>query len=208
MDFVQTGFGIHESWWYAIENWGNIASLQHGPWTALITPIICGIISALVQIFYAFRIWRLKPQFLPRVSAVLIVLLALLQSLAAIVADSLLGRNLSQANLIRRHPIFMLWLSVSFVTDILIAGSMILILYTAKTKFDTSISRVDSLLNRLILNTIRTGALTVVCAGTTLALFVKYTDKDYYRVLYVCCLQFNSLLRVTLFISVAILGKL
>ncbi|KAJ7060800.1 hypothetical protein C8F01DRAFT_175082 [Mycena amicta] len=43
MDFVQTGFGIHESWWYAIENWGNIASLQHGPWTALITPIICGI---------------------------------------------------------------------------------------------------------------------------------------------------------------------
>ncbi|KAJ7060802.1 hypothetical protein C8F01DRAFT_1140942 [Mycena amicta] len=134
--------------------------------------------------------------------------LALLQSLAAIVADSLLWQNLSQANLIRLHPIFMLWLSVSFVTDILIAGSMILILYTAKTKFDTSISRVDSLLNRLILNTIRTGALTVVCAGTTLALFVKYTDKDYYRVLYVCCLQFNSLLRVTLFISVAILGKL
>ncbi|KAF7304570.1 hypothetical protein HMN09_00859700 [Mycena chlorophos] len=179
VDVIQTGFGIHEAWWYAIQNWGNVPSLQHGPWTALMAPITCGIVAALVQIFYAWQIWRWSYKLLPRLTAALIVLLALLQNLAAVVADSLLWQNLSQSNLLQLHPVFEIWLSVSFITDILIATSMILMLQGSKTH--SNLTRIDNIIDRLIINSIRTGAITVICAGVTLALFIQYTDKNYYH---------------------------
>ncbi|KAJ7159323.1 hypothetical protein C8R43DRAFT_1234065 [Mycena crocata] len=177
-DLVQTAFGTHETWWYAIEKWGSVAALQAAPWTALMNPILSGIISAMVQIFYAYRIWSLKRNLMPRVLASFIVLLAFAQSLSAIIASSLLERELSQENLIRLHPLFSFSLAGSFSTDILITGSMIWILYTAKSS--TRVSNTDSLLNRLILNVIQTGTVTVVCAGVALALFINFTDKNYY----------------------------
>nr|GAT46950.1 predicted protein [Mycena chlorophos] len=196
VDVIQTGFGIHEAWWYAIQNWGNVPSLQHGPWTALMAPITCGIVAALVQIFYAWQIWRWSDKLLPRLTAALIVLLALLQTLAAVVADLLLWQNLSQSNLLQLHPVFevflydlidvwhhlnlpQIWLSVSFITDILIATSMILMLQGSKTH--SNLTRIDNIIDRLIINSIRTGAITVICAGVTLALFIQYTDKNYFH---------------------------
>ncbi|KAJ7291648.1 hypothetical protein C8J57DRAFT_1705172 [Mycena rebaudengoi] len=179
VDLIQTAFGTHEAWWSAIKHWGNPAALQGAPWTSVIAiPITCGLISAVVQIFYAMRIWILKTTVIPRLLAALIISIALTQSLAAIVGSSVLEANLTQANLIRLHPVFVLWLSGSFVADIIIAGSMIWILQTAKPR--AWISPTESLLNRLIINSIQTGTVTVVCAGITLALFIHFTDKNYY----------------------------
>jgi hypothetical protein len=47
-------------------------------------------------------------------------------------------------------------------------------------KSGTSISRTDSLLDRLIVNTVSTGAVTAISAGIDLALFVKYTQVNYH----------------------------
>ncbi|KAJ7291662.1 hypothetical protein C8J57DRAFT_1588144 [Mycena rebaudengoi] len=65
-----------------------------------------------------------------------------------------------------------------FGSDIIIAGSMIWILQTAKPR--AWISPTESLLNRLIINSIQTGTMTVVCAGITIALLIHFTDKNYY----------------------------
>ncbi|KAJ7435221.1 hypothetical protein B0H11DRAFT_2277736 [Mycena galericulata] len=178
LDLTQTAFGTHEAWWFAIQNWGNISALQGGSWTTVISPIMCGIISAMVQIFYAYRIWALRRNIMPRLLAILIILLALTQALAAIIGSLLLETNLTQENLIRLHPIFSLWLAGSFTTDVLVTGSMIWILHTSKST--SRVSQTDSLLNRLILNTIQTGTVTVICAGVGLALFIVYTDRNYY----------------------------
>ncbi|KAJ6574422.1 hypothetical protein B0H19DRAFT_934951, partial [Mycena capillaripes] len=183
LDLLQTAFGTHEAWWFAIQNWGNASALQSGSWTTIISPITCGIISAMVQLFYASRIWILKRDIIPRMLAVLIAVLALAQSLAAIIGSSLLLETLSQEQLLHLHPAFSFWLAGSFVTDILIAGSMIWILHTSKST--AYISHTDSILNRLILNTVQTGTVTVVCAGIMLALFIKFTDRNYYYALYV-----------------------
>lgn len=163
-----------------MRNGGTLQLFREGPWTAVVSPILCGIISALVQLFYAMRIWALKRTAAPRVLAGLIGMLALTQSLTAIVACSLLQTDLSQEHLIRLRPLFSMWLSGSFANDILIAASMIWILQTAKSPTTAYISDTNSLLNRLILNTIRTGTITVLGAGVSLALFVQFTDRNYY----------------------------
>ncbi|KAJ6624563.1 hypothetical protein B0H10DRAFT_1943162 [Mycena sp. CBHHK59/15] len=64
------------------------------------------------------------------------------------------------------------WLAGAFVTDILIT------VQTAKAS--SHVSRTESMINRLILNTIQTGAATVLVAGADLAMFVKFTDTNYY----------------------------
>ncbi|KAF8173755.1 hypothetical protein K438DRAFT_128586 [Mycena galopus ATCC 62051] len=190
LELVQTAFGTHEAWWFSVQNWGNIPSLQGAPWTAILSPILCGTISAMVQIFYAFRIWTLRGNLFPRFLAVLIVLLAMAQSLAAIIGSLLLDKNLNQENLIRLHPLFSLWLAGSFSTDVLITGSMIWILQTSKSTSAARISETNDLLNRLILNTVQSGTVTVVCAGITLALFIKYTNRNYHYAL--CVQNFSS----------------
>ncbi|KAJ7041893.1 hypothetical protein C8F04DRAFT_1297068 [Mycena alexandri] len=180
MELAQTAFGTHESWWYAVGNWGNLQALQTAPWTALVRPIMCGIIAAVVKLFYAFRIWRLRRSILTCALVVLIIMLALTQGCAVIVSVALIDEDLSQQNFIHLHPVFMasVWLAGSFTTDLLISGSMIWILQTSKSR--SLVTPTNSLLNRLIVNTIQTGSATVVCAGIGLALFVKYTDKNYY----------------------------
>ncbi|KAJ7367573.1 hypothetical protein DFH08DRAFT_795726 [Mycena albidolilacea] len=141
------------------------------------------------------RIWVLRRILFSLLLAILIVLVcisrlrlevwelsssfskfALAHALGAIIGSLLLEESLSQANLIRLHPLFMLWLTGSFSTDVLIMGSMIWILHTSK--FTSRVPQTDSLLNRLMLNAIQTA--TAVCAGVALVLFVKYTDKNYY----------------------------
>ncbi|KAJ7146680.1 hypothetical protein C8R44DRAFT_17678 [Mycena epipterygia] len=178
LDLTQTAFGAHETWWFVVQNWGNLPSLQEGPWTSVLSPILCGLISAIVQIFYAFRIATFGSNAILRLLATLIVLLALAQSLTAIVASSLLQLNSTQQNVIRLHPLFSFWLAGSFVTDIIIAASMTWMLHT--DKFHIRNARRNSIVNRLIMAGIQTGALTVICAGVSLALFSKYTKKNYY----------------------------
>ncbi|KAJ7291719.1 hypothetical protein C8J57DRAFT_1273801 [Mycena rebaudengoi] len=179
MDLIQTAFSTHEAWWFAIKNWGNPTALQGAPWTSVIAiPISCGLSDHSTQYIFLRRIWTLKTTVIPRLLAALIILVALVQSLAAIFGSSLLEANLTQANLIRLHPVFVLWLSGSFVTDIIIAGSMIWTLQTAKPR--AWIAPTERLLNRLITNSIQTGTVTVVCAGITMALFIHFKDKNYY----------------------------
>ncbi|KAJ6571246.1 hypothetical protein B0H19DRAFT_1346460 [Mycena capillaripes] len=183
LDVLQSAFTSHTAWWYMIQNWGNASALQSVPWTAAVIPIACGLISAPVQIFYAFRIWVLRTSPLTRILAVLIAVLGFAQSLTGIVASALIEKNLSQENLIRLHPYFTFWLAGAFTTDIMIACSMVWILQTAKAS--SRIAQTDGLLNRLILNTVQTGTVTVIGAGLDLAMFVRFTDTNYHFILYV-----------------------
>ncbi|KAJ7441720.1 hypothetical protein FB451DRAFT_1414511 [Mycena latifolia] len=178
LDLFQTAVGTHEAWWNTISNWGSIEAFETGPWTSLMIPLLCGLISAMVQIFYAFRIWKLKKTAVFRFLAGFIVLLAIAQSIGSIAGSAVLFGHLDVEGFIRSHPILTFWLAGSLVTDIVIAGTMIWILYTAKSAIDTP--RTRSLLNRLMVNTIQTGTATAVCAGIELILWVKFTDTNYH----------------------------
>ncbi|KAJ7120743.1 hypothetical protein C8R43DRAFT_959755 [Mycena crocata] len=165
-DLAQTALGTHEAWWYTVQNWGNVPALQLAPWTAATVAITCGLSTS-----------DLEPT-----ANVLGSYAGYCDSIDCASSepdwDNRFQKDLSQENLLKMHSLFTLWLTGSFVADILVAGGMIWILQTSKSGSETS--QIDGLLNRLILNTIQTGIGTVVCAGVDLVVFIRITDTNYF----------------------------
>ncbi|KAJ7211063.1 hypothetical protein B0H12DRAFT_1242622 [Mycena haematopus] len=176
LELVETGFATHEAWFFSVENWGNLAALANGTWTQDVHVIAVGV----VQIFYAVRLSTLKKRLIIKLLTGLIVLLALAQCTAAIAGTALVAKIPTESEVLKLHPVYSFWLVGSFVTDILIAGSMIWILYTSKNgAFNPTM---NNLLDRLIINSVQTGGVTVACSGVTLILFLKSTDTVYYGI--------------------------
>ncbi|KAI0066610.1 hypothetical protein BV25DRAFT_1912664 [Artomyces pyxidatus] len=179
LDILQTIFGLHLAWTWMIAGWNNPALLEQPVlWPGATIPIMCGLVSGIVQLFYAWQIWSLSKTVIMRAIACLIVLVALCQSFSSIIASSLLLTSLTLENYLKLFPGFEVWLAGSFVADILISCSMIWTLYHAKT--GTLWPQSHTLINRLIVNTIRTGSVTAVCAAVDLALFVGLSDGNYH----------------------------
>ncbi|KAF9265657.1 hypothetical protein L218DRAFT_154153 [Marasmius fiardii PR-910] len=181
LDIAHTCLLTAHGWFFTIEIWGQFDRLDEIPWSAEMIPFMCGLVSCIVQLFYAWRIWVLssKYKFL-RLLAVLVVMLSLMQGLSAMIAAIILLINSDQQNLLRLHPAFSVWLAGSFVTDIMITSSMSYILYKAKEASKWAGS--ETMLTRMINNTIQTGAVTVVCALIDLVLFTKYIQTTYHQV--------------------------
>ncbi|KAF8880666.1 hypothetical protein BD779DRAFT_1072929 [Infundibulicybe gibba] len=135
-------------------------------------PVMSGITSAAVQIFFAWRIRSLNRTITGQISAVFICLVALMQSLGCVIMTNVPAP-------IDRHPgpplITLLWLAPSVVADILIAVTMLYTLHKARHQ---SLSKgTETILSRLMVNTIETGVVTAVAASLGLVLYVL--DKYY-----------------------------
>jgi hypothetical protein len=129
LDVVQTIFATHSAWGYLISGWGNPAVLFQPPWSLTAVSFTTAIISAIVQIFFACRIWMLKRTRLARGIAVLIILVALTQSISILVASlrlALIGNRVS-SGLSSVVSGFITGTAGSFIADALIAGCHIAI---------------------------------------------------------------------------------
>ncbi|KAI0054976.1 hypothetical protein BV25DRAFT_1922215 [Artomyces pyxidatus] len=138
-----------------------------------------GFIGGIVQIFYAWQIYTMAKTMFMCCVAALIVVIAVGQSLAVVVSCLLLQASPTPDDDLHLYlyPGFEAWLAGSFVADIFISCSMIWILYRAKK--EAVWTRSETLLNRLIVNSIRTGTVTVVCAAIDLALFIALVNGTY-----------------------------
>uniref|UniRef100_A0A0W0G402 DUF6534 domain-containing protein n=1 Tax=Moniliophthora roreri TaxID=221103 RepID=A0A0W0G402_MONRR len=191
LDFAQTLMCTQFAWHYAVDIWNEPQELNGIiPWTAGVIPIVGGFGGSLLHFIPAFsaklpeplfrRIWTLGKNTIMKGLACLICFVSFAQGMSAVVAGFIGSPNTTQQTLLRLHPAFSLWLAGSFVADVLITMSMFWILHNAKT--NSSFARSEALINRLISNTIQTGALTVVVATVDLALFVRLTDATYHFV--------------------------
>ncbi|KAI0753483.1 hypothetical protein C8Q80DRAFT_1152428 [Daedaleopsis nitida] len=169
LELVQTITTTHQAWWYTITNWNNPMALLSFPWSAMTVPTMAGIIADVAQIFYSWRIWTLAPNKAFRLMSVLIVTLALLQSLTALIASIIFQIHATPGELLHLHPAFELWITASFVVDVLIAGSMLWILYSVKNQ--SVWEKSTSLVGKLMVITIGTGTVVALCGALTLALF-------------------------------------
>ncbi|KAH9889263.1 hypothetical protein C8Q73DRAFT_152347 [Cubamyces lactineus] len=169
LELVQTATTTHQAWYYGVTLWDNPAGLAKFPWSAITVPMMAGIIAAVAQMFYAWRIWLLAPDLAFKCMAILVILLALLQSITATATSIIFALYLNPQKLLELHPGFELWVSSSFVADVLIAGSMLWILYTAKTR--NTWSRSNNIIGRLIGITVGTGLALALCGALTMALF-------------------------------------
>ncbi|KAF8875769.1 hypothetical protein BD779DRAFT_1562539 [Infundibulicybe gibba] len=123
---VQTSFATYYAWQIIVVSWSKIQvdpRLKDDPFApfdsfdeaTVVLPVIDGIISAAVQIFFSWRIWFLNQTTVGRIFAVLIGIIAVLQFIASLILFKLACLFLVASS----------WLAGNFIADVLIASSML-----------------------------------------------------------------------------------
>ncbi|KAK7439524.1 hypothetical protein VKT23_017453 [Stygiomarasmius scandens] len=186
LDIIQTVAMTSSTWSFLVSGWGRPEHLHLTEWGFAFIPMICGVCSAGVQLFFAWRIYILasrsvtKKLFLPVIF--LIVSVSCTQCIASIISSA---RWTGINDVLRFHLVFptiSIWLAGSAVADVLIAISMIYLLNTARAKTKNTpvenihIQRTNHLLARLIRNTIETGAITAGAAILDVVFFLARND--------------------------------
>ncbi|KAM6496593.1 hypothetical protein JOM56_007066 [Amanita muscaria] len=86
LELCQTIFSTIWAWDVLVGGWGDPQAIAHISWSAITIPVTEGIVSIIVQTFFAWRIFVLRRRnWLFGGVAVLIVLIAFMQGLSAVV---------------------------------------------------------------------------------------------------------------------------
>ncbi|KAF8209117.1 hypothetical protein K438DRAFT_1545590, partial [Mycena galopus ATCC 62051] len=54
VDVAQTVLLTFHGWFFTVSAWGNPATFNTIPWSGPMIPVMCGLVAATVQIFYAW----------------------------------------------------------------------------------------------------------------------------------------------------------
>ncbi|KAJ7749387.1 hypothetical protein B0H16DRAFT_863869 [Mycena metata] len=181
LDVVQTAISSLFAFETLVLHWGDPNILLHLPWSSAAGPFFTATISAAVQIFFAWRIYALKGKNPFAVGiAGLIVMLALMQSLCAIITDAKFTVATDLAEIERLVIGVKVWLIGSAVCDIVITATMLVIL--SQYRQNTPWSRTDTLITKLIYNVVETGAVTSIAALLDVVLFILYPGNNLHQV--------------------------
>ncbi|KAJ7649050.1 hypothetical protein DFH06DRAFT_1208873 [Mycena polygramma] len=182
LDLAQTAFSSHFAFATLANGWGDPTVFTLLPWSSCSIPVLAGLISVSVQLFFSWRIYILEGDknrcFLA--ICVIIVVLALMQSLSAIVNGIRFAFS-SQAEYFLQLVVGVkIWLIGSAVCDVVIALTMITILtrYRQMTPWKST----DNIVTKLIYHTVETGAITAVAAIIEVILFLVYPQYNFHEV--------------------------
>ncbi|TFK35590.1 hypothetical protein BDQ12DRAFT_668460 [Crucibulum laeve] len=175
-EIIQLVLMTHTIYTAMVLGYGTFQYLLQTPWSSPSAPAINGIISMLIQIFFAWRIWVLKNDKVGYIITGIIIAIAMLQcssSIAVTVKYIQIGRVPSRfAELTMPST---LWLSGSLVCDTLISVVMVYLLKQSKKKAPFKAS--ETMVNTLIVITIETGAITAVFALLEMIFFLKNPEN-------------------------------
>jgi len=176
LELSQTVFSTIWAWDVLVGGWGDPTALQHISWSSITIPVTEGLVSIIVQTFFAWRIFMLRRKsWVFGCVGVLIILVAFMQGLSAIVNGIRFAFSLSVTALEGYRIGVSIWLSGSLVCDFLIAASMVTILLQAKV--NSAFRQTDTLITKLIVHTVETGVITVVTAIVDLSLYLKFPNN-------------------------------
>lgn len=175
VDCVQTALTTHNAWHFLSKGWGDISVLTNPGWSWIAVPLLSGIVSATVQLFFAWRIWVLSKS-VPL--AGLIVCIALTQGTCAMYSGIRFEIIDDVAKIASLFPTATIWLGGSALCDFIITISMVTFLARASTGF----SQTDSVITKLIRMTVETGLVTTTAAITELILFLVYEHNNLHMI--------------------------
>ncbi|KAJ7623849.1 hypothetical protein DFH06DRAFT_1305270 [Mycena polygramma] len=183
LDLAQTAFTSHFAFGLLVTSWGDPAVFAKLPWSQCTVPIMAGLVSAQVQVFFAWRIYVLggeRSRFVLGI-CVLVIALALLQSLPSIISGIKYANTSSKLGEIPALILSVkIWLFGSAVCDVIITATMIFLLNQYRKM--TSWKKTDSILTKLIFHTVQTGAVTSIAAIVEVVLFLVYPQFFYHEV--------------------------
>ncbi|KAJ7184551.1 hypothetical protein C8R46DRAFT_1064410 [Mycena filopes] len=153
VETANTGFDIGIMYQPLILQYGQKPTFF--PLLFVTQPLCVVVVSTPIQLFFAWRIWRLTKSFwVPG----FIALLSFASLAGGVWTAAMLRILLTFANKPKLHNSALLWFLSSCVADVLITVSLVLSLSRRKTGF----SGTDSVIDKIIRTTIQTGMLTAV----------------------------------------------
>ncbi|QRV79274.1 hypothetical protein RhiJN_07289 [Ceratobasidium sp. AG-Ba] len=175
VDCVQTALTTHNAWHFLSRGWGDLHVLDDPGWSWIAVPLLSGIVSATVQLFFAWRIWVLSKS-IPL--AGLIVSIAVAQGLCAMYSGIKFAILNDITKIASLFPSATVWLGGSALCDFIITISMVTFLARASTGF----SQTDTVITKLIRMTVETGMVTTTAAISELILYLVYQHNNLHMI--------------------------
>jgi len=159
LDMVHTVFICSGIWHYLVLNWGNLAELDHLTWTVGMSIAITGIITIIVHMFFAERVWRLSKNNIWITGLIVILACVRLGSALTTTAQMLRLKHFSLF-ISEFRWLFTFGLALSALIDVIITGALCYYLRTSRTGY----SSIDDIIHRIILYTINNGLFTCLAS--------------------------------------------
>ncbi|KIK62648.1 hypothetical protein GYMLUDRAFT_42096 [Collybiopsis luxurians FD-317 M1] len=191
-DMVHQALISHTVYYYLVSNYGDPSTLSKVVWSLLAEVLFNGFGAFCVQSFLTWRIWKLSGT---KIWITVLVILLVLAEFGCVVAFGIIA--LLRVKTFAELAAELKGLSITVnalaaASDVLIAGTLTLLLQGSKTGF----ARSDTMLNKLTLFAVNTGALTSLCAVASLISILAAPDTFIYISFFFCMgrLYTNSLL--------------
>ncbi|PFH46688.1 hypothetical protein AMATHDRAFT_69282 [Amanita thiersii Skay4041] len=179
-DATHLAFITHTIYHYLITDYYDHKSLQYLVWSVLMEALFTGLNGAFVQCFYTLRVWRLSNKNWLLTGFILLLVVANGCCGTAWVIISMRLRTYQE--LLDITPLTNSINALSTTIDVVIAGSLVILLHRVRTGFKKS----DTMINRLIIFVVNTGVLTSICAIAALISLVVSPRTLIYAAFYFC----------------------
>ncbi|KAL0067042.1 hypothetical protein AAF712_005826 [Marasmius tenuissimus] len=177
LDTVQTVLITYDVYIkYGLE-YGNVAGLAvvRNGWLSI--PIISALNATVVQLFFAYRIWKLSRS---GILGIFVAVLAIAAGVGGVVTgiQAKIINNLGQVA-VRARTALTIWLTITGACDVVIAVCMTVILSRKRFGFNDS---TDDAITKIIRLTVETGTLTAILAMLTVILFCVFPNRSYWNI--------------------------
>jgi len=170
LDIVQTCCATVYIWHILIVGWGDMAYIEHAPWSISTLSPTAGTVAFIVQSFFAWRIWILGTRRWPYILIVGAILLTALASCAMSFCYGIaLVTTSPNASHMFESTALVAWLVTSIVCDLMITVTLSVQLWMKKQK---EFHFVNHVVHRGVRMALETGGLTCGVAIAELVLFL------------------------------------
>jgi len=187
LEALHQAFIGHTTWYYVVENFGDIFVYLKPPiWSLCAQTVLGSLVGSIVKICFAMRVWKFsRGNYL--VTGLIIGMVIAQFATAIFYTIKTFQLQVDQAGQIRY--IGSVALSLGMVTDVFTAASLSYFLHKMRTGFKRS----DTLINRLIIYSVNTGMLTSVFSAAVLATYnIMPTNFVYISLYFILCKLFAN----------------
>ncbi|TFL00177.1 hypothetical protein BDV98DRAFT_121526 [Pterulicium gracile] len=187
IEVVQTVMSAVDIYHWFGPGYGNMNALMDTFTTPFNTPFLCGVVAVIVQFFFAYRIWTIQQQQRGIIFVVGGILITALVQLAGALMTAYEAFHLGRYDRFHESSMFTIayymWLLGDTISDLLIAGAMLWILYSNRKNdihFGTS-----KMLAKLVKLVVETNSLTASMALLSFILYLTLPDTSLFILTYV-----------------------
>ncbi|TCD65364.1 hypothetical protein EIP91_002762 [Steccherinum ochraceum] len=194
LELLQTILATRDAYRQYGSGWGDLTQLNDVGLLWITVPMLDGVTSAFVQLFYAWRVYVLgNNKYISGAIALFAVVQGAFGFYCGIFSKVIAAISDIQRRMYRPTIV---WLGGTALCDVLITCSMIYFLRNARSK--NGVKRTTTLLTRLIKLTFETGMVCSTFAIVDLSLFLRFQENNYHLLpaITLCKLYSNSLLVV------------